>query len=79
MLVFGPDWLITGHLHEAALAHAAADGELWNLWYTSVPAPGQTRAYIETALDMRDRQGAMPFAVREAASGEILYHRADAP
>jgi N-acetyltransferase len=58
--------------HEAALAHAAADGELWNLWYTSVPAPGQTRAYIETAHDMRDRQGAMPFAVREAASGEIV-------
>jgi RimJ/RimL family protein N-acetyltransferase len=60
------------HEHEAALARAAADGELWNLWYTSVPAPGATRAYIETALAMREDNGAMPFAVREAASGEIV-------
>ncbi|MEA3118344.1 MAG: N-acetyltransferase, partial [Paraburkholderia sp.] len=58
--------------HEAALARAAADGELWNLWYTSVPEPGKTRAYIETALAMRENNGAMPFAVREAASGEII-------
>ncbi|HWX10528.1 MAG TPA: GNAT family protein [Trinickia sp.] len=60
------------HEHEAALARAAADGELWNLWYTAVPAPGKTRAYIETALAMREDNGAMPFAVREAASGEIV-------
>jgi RimJ/RimL family protein N-acetyltransferase len=60
------------HEHEAALARAAADGELWNLWYTSVPAPGKTRAYIETALAMRENNGAMPFAVRETASGEIV-------
>jgi hypothetical protein len=25
--------------HEVGLAAAAADGELWRLWYTSVPAP----------------------------------------
>ena len=58
--------------HEAALARAAADGELWKLWYTSVPAPGETRAYIEAALAMREDKGAMPFAVRETASGEIV-------
>ncbi len=58
--------------HETALAHAAADGELWNLWYTSVPEPGATRAYIETALEMREQKGAMPFAVRDAATGEIV-------
>jgi N-acetyltransferase len=58
--------------HEAALARAAADGELWKLWYTSVPAPGETRAYIEAALAMREDKGAMPFAVRDAANGEIV-------
>jgi RimJ/RimL family protein N-acetyltransferase len=58
--------------HEAALARAAADGELWKLWYTSVPAPHETRAYIEAALAMREDKGAMPFVVREAASGEIV-------
>ncbi len=36
--------------HEADLSAAAADGELWNLWFTSVPKPEETKTYIETAL-----------------------------
>ncbi|SAK59985.1 GNAT family N-acetyltransferase [Caballeronia ptereochthonis] len=58
--------------HEAALAAAAADGELWKLWYTSVPAPGTTRAYIETAIDMRERLGAHPFAVIDPKTGDVV-------
>ncbi|SAL18634.1 GCN5-related N-acetyltransferase [Caballeronia peredens] len=58
--------------HEAALAAAAADGELWKLWYTSVPAPGTTRAYIETAIDMRERLGAHPFAVIDPQTGDVV-------
>lgn len=58
--------------HADALAAAAADGELYRLWYTTVPEPGAERAYIETALAMRDDQGAHPFAVRDLASGEIV-------
>jgi RimJ/RimL family protein N-acetyltransferase len=58
--------------HASALAHAAADGELWKLWYTSVPAPGAEREYIEAALAMREHQGAMPFAVRDAVTGDIV-------
>ncbi|TDV32807.1 RimJ/RimL family protein N-acetyltransferase [Paraburkholderia caballeronis] len=54
-----------------ALAAAAADGKLWDLWYTSVPAPGQERAYVDAALAMRENLGALPFAVRDA-SGEIV-------
>lgn len=54
-----------------ALAAAAADGDLWDLWYTSVPAPGKERAYVDAALAMRENLGAMPFAVRDA-SGEIV-------
>ena len=38
--------------HEDGLRAAAADGELWNLRITGVPEPEQTRAYIETALQM---------------------------
>jgi RimJ/RimL family protein N-acetyltransferase len=57
--------------HHDALAMAAADGELWKLWYTSVPAPGATRAYIDTALAMRDNLGALPFVVRDG-SGEVV-------
>ncbi|AOY91137.1 GNAT family N-acetyltransferase [Cupriavidus sp. USMAA2-4] len=57
------------HAHEDEVKAAAADGELWKLWYTSVPAPEQTRAWLDTALDMRDRLHAMPFVVREIVDG----------
>ena len=58
--------------HEADLRRAAADGELWRLWYTSVPAPDKTGAYIAAALKMREDLGAMPFAVRDNATGDIV-------
>jgi RimJ/RimL family protein N-acetyltransferase len=61
-----------GREHEEALQRAAADGELWRLWYTSVAAPGKMGEYIATALDMRERLGAMPFVVREKPSGDIV-------
>ena len=58
--------------HEAALAAAADDGEIWRLWYTSVATPQKMAGYIGVALDMRERLGAMPFVVRDNASGEIV-------
>ena len=69
--------------HLDGIRRAAADGELWNLWYTSVPAPDRTQAWMDAALDMRGRLGAMPFAVIDAASGDIVgstrYFNVDAP
>ena len=62
--------------HADGIKAAAADGELWNLWYTSVPAPDRVGAWLDAALDMRERQGAMPFVVRDNASGEIVARRA---
>ena len=58
--------------HEEALKRAATDGELWRLWYTSVAPPAKMAEYIEVAMDMRERQGAMPFIVRENADGETV-------
>ncbi len=58
--------------HAEAVAAAAADGELWNLWYTSVPPPDKVAAWLDTALDMRERLGAMPFVVRDNASGDVV-------
>ena len=58
--------------HEAGLAKAAADGELWRLWYTTVAPPDRMAEYIATALDMRERLGAMPFVVRDNATGEVV-------
>jgi N-acetyltransferase len=58
--------------HEAALAQAAADGELWRLWYTHIAPPDRMKEYVSTALDMRTRLSAMPFVVRDNASGGIV-------
>jgi RimJ/RimL family protein N-acetyltransferase len=64
--------------HEAGLAAAAADGELWKLRVTSVPEPQDTRAYIENALAQREAGQRFAFAVVDAASGTVLgctsYH-----
>ncbi len=61
-----------GREHEEALARAVADGELWRLWYTTVPPPDKMSQYITSALDMRERLDAMPFVVRAKSSGEIV-------
>ena len=58
--------------HEEGLRAAAADGELWTLRITSVPAPGETRGYIETALQMREAGNRFAFAVTDEATGTVL-------
>ncbi|WP_199098912.1 GNAT family protein [Dyella sp. ASV21] len=58
--------------HAPALEAAAADGELWNLWFTSAPAPGEAAAYVTKALEGHAAGIMLPFAVREKSSGEIV-------
>jgi RimJ/RimL family protein N-acetyltransferase len=58
--------------HHDALRAATLDGELWRLWYTSVPAPETTSAYIQSALEARERLGAMPFVVRQSTDGVVV-------
>jgi RimJ/RimL family protein N-acetyltransferase len=64
--------------HVTALERAAADGELWSLWFTSVPGPGETADYVDQALSGRDAGTMLPWVVRETGSGEIVgstrYH-----
>ena len=64
--------------HEDGLSAAAADGRLWELWFTSVPAPGGMGAYIAEALAGQELGHMLPWAVRDLASGKILgstrYH-----
>ena len=64
--------------HHDALEAAAADGQLWELWFTSVPAPGETRAYIVAALKGHEDGHMLPWAVRDLATGAIVgstrYH-----
>lgn len=64
--------------HENDLAAAAADGRLWELWYTSVPGPGEEREYIAAALEGQRAGHMLPWVVHELATGRIVgttrYH-----
>jgi RimJ/RimL family protein N-acetyltransferase len=59
------------HEHVPALEAAAADGELWRLWFTSVPAPGQMAAYVDKALAGQRAGHMLPFAIREKGTGAL--------
>lgn len=58
--------------HHDGLATATADGRLWELWYTSVPAPEACADYIAQALAGQAAGTMLPWAVRELATGTIV-------
>jgi len=58
------------HQHIDGLTEAAKDGELWKLWYTSIPRPEDMRKEIERRLSLQAAGVMLPFTVFEA-SGEI--------
>jgi len=49
--------------HLDALLEAVADGELWKLWYTSVPRPQDMGAEIERRLKLCAEGSMLPFTV----------------
>jgi len=64
--------------HHEGLVAAAADGRLWELWFTSVPPPDGMRAYMAAALQGQQDGHMMPWVVRDSGSGAVLgstrYH-----
>ena len=58
--------------HADALVNAANDGELWKLWFTSVPKAEIISEYIATALEQKDKGLSLPFVVKQKASGEVI-------
>ena len=66
------------HDHHDGLVAAASDGELWNLWFTSVPTPDATRKYIDDALKGQLDGTFLPWAVRDLSTNTIVgttrYH-----
>jgi RimJ/RimL family protein N-acetyltransferase len=64
--------------HYDGLVAAAKDGELWNLWFTSVPAPGAAITYIRDAAKGQADGHMLPWAVRDLATNAIVgstrYH-----
>ena len=57
--------------HVAPLQQAVQDGELWKLWFTSIPRPEAMPDYVEQALRAREAGSAMPFVVKNAL-GEVV-------
>ena len=64
--------------HADGLIAAAADGKLWELWFTSVPAAAYTADYIADALAGQLQGTMLPWAVRDLATDTIVgstrYH-----
>jgi RimJ/RimL family protein N-acetyltransferase len=64
--------------HQDGLMAAAADGRLWELWFTSVPGPEQTSSYITDALEGQRAGHMLPWAVRDlqtsAVAGSTRFH-----
>jgi RimJ/RimL family protein N-acetyltransferase len=64
--------------HRAEIDAAAADGELWNLWYTGVPRPEETPAWLAAAHAGQEQGHMLPWAVRDVATGRVVgttrYH-----
>ena len=60
------------HEHNAGLADAVRDGELWKLWYTAVPSPEGMREEIDRRLALQKAGSMLPFAVRGQASGKLI-------
>jgi N-acetyltransferase len=57
--------------HATGLREAAADGELWKLRFTSVPAPHEAAAYVDRALARHVAGKALPFLVRDAGGAIV--------
>jgi len=57
--------------HHNGLVEAARDGELWNLWYTTIPDPAGMMAEIERRLELQARGSMLPFTVIENSTGRV--------
>jgi N-acetyltransferase len=64
--------------HSEALAKAATDGRLWEMWYVSVPPPDAMQTYVDDALKGQADGHMLPWAVRDVATDTIIgstrYH-----
>lgn len=60
------------HTQHRELEEAVRDGELWTLWYTSVPAPDALGAEIDRRLELCRNGSMLPFAVIEKSSGQAV-------
>ena len=73
--------ILTGHFvtleplsqeHHDGLVDAARDGDLWKLWYTSVPTPEGMAAEIDRRQGLQAAGSMLPFATRSNVTGKLI-------
>jgi RimJ/RimL family protein N-acetyltransferase len=60
------------HGHRDHLIEAVKDGGLWQLWYTTIPAPEKMSAEIDRRLALQAKGSMLPFAVIDNTSGKAV-------
>jgi len=70
------DWLNTTELKGTKVKHellnAASDGELWKLWFTSVPSENTIDSYITDALSDKEKGNSFPFVVIDNRTNKVI-------
>jgi RimJ/RimL family protein N-acetyltransferase len=60
------------HDHHDELVEATRDGELWRLWYTSVPSPEGMSVEIERRRALQNAGSMLPWTVRNTRTGKAI-------
>ena len=58
--------------HHDGLVDAVRDGNLWRLWYTTVPAPDEMAGEVARRLRLRDAGAMLPFTVLDGPGGRMV-------
>jgi RimJ/RimL family protein N-acetyltransferase len=58
--------------HEAELAEAVRDGELWRLWVTRIPSPERMAGEIQRRLAEHMAGTMVPWTIRDAVTGRAV-------
>ncbi|MEY3540499.1 MAG: hypothetical protein RL184_571, partial [Pseudomonadota bacterium] len=57
--------------HHDGLCEAVKDGELWKLWYTSIPSPETMKKEIDRRLGLQQLGAMNPFCVLDASGTPV--------
>lgn len=58
--------------HAGDLRLAVDDGQLWRIWYTSVPTPADVDAEIAERLAAQGAGSMIPLAIRDRSTGRVV-------
>lgn len=58
--------------HLGGLQEASADGDVWRIWYTSIPKPEDMASEIQRRLGLLAGGTMVPFTARRLTDGQVL-------